>query len=224
MKTHSGIIRDLISNAYTIQLLEGSFTPARVAQKAGLSYGYCSNLIKKLHSLGLVRRIRDKQPIGSGGRSCLKGFSPAVYALTSRGRRLIKVVLAGGVFDIIHPGHVLILTESKKLGDVLVVVVARDSFIKKRKRRMPVNNERNRLAVVASLRPVDAAILGEKGYLRTIRRVMPDIISLGHDQNQDLQYSRRLVRENKLRIRIIQSGKQLPGFSSSGIQRRIKAR
>jgi glycerol-3-phosphate cytidylyltransferase/FAD synthetase len=46
--------------------------------------------------------------------------------LTELGRSSLKVVLAGGVFDIIHPGHIHTLNAAKALGDVLIVVIGTD--------------------------------------------------------------------------------------------------
>jgi FAD synthetase len=96
--------------------------------------------------------------------------------------------MASGVFDIIHLGHIHYLRESKKLGDVLVVVVARDSTAEKRG-KAPIFNEDMRLKLVSELKPVDEAILGHQGDMfRTVAEVKPDIITLGHDQNFDPQY------------------------------------
>ena len=68
-------------------------------------------------------------------------------------------VMATGVFDILHLGHIHFLRESKKLGEELVVVVARDSTAGKRG-KTPVFNESARLQLVKELRLVDHAILG----------------------------------------------------------------
>ncbi len=105
-------------------------------------------------------------------------------------------VLATGVFDILHPGHVHFLTEARKLGDELVVVVARDSVAQKMK-RLPFIPENIRLTMVASLKPVDKAILGVEGNIYDILTVVkPDIVALGYDQefNQD-----EIVTEGKKR-------------------------
>ena len=61
--------------------------------------------------------------------------------MTKLGRTKFKVVLSGGVFDIIHPGHIHTLENSKKLGDVLIVSVARNKTAKKLKNRLPLNKE-----------------------------------------------------------------------------------
>jgi FAD synthetase len=105
-------------------------------------------------------------------------------------------VLATGVFDILHPGHVHFLTEAKKLGDELVVVVARDS-VAKRMKRLPFIPENIRVAMVASLKPVDRAILGVEGNIYDIlAEVKPDIVALGYDQEFD---PNEIVMEGKKR-------------------------
>ena len=104
------------------------------------------------------------------------------YSLTSAGRSKLRVVLAGGVYDILHLGHLAALTEAKTYGDVLVVVVATDITVETLKGRRPVFPEEDRRALVDSLRPVDAAILGYEdvgmGYEQTIDDVKPDMIAL----------------------------------------------
>ena len=61
--------------------------------------------------------------------------------LTEMGRDSIHIVLAGGVFDIIHPGHISTLNAAKALGDVLVVVVATDNTAVKMKKRRPIHSQ-----------------------------------------------------------------------------------
>lgn len=99
-----------------------------------------------------------------------------------------KRVLAAGCFDLLHYGHLRYLEEAKKLGGEgaeLVVVVARDSTIMRRKGRPPVMKEEDRRALVEALKPVDRAILGGVDFDTelVIREVKPDIIALGYDQN-----------------------------------------
>lgn len=103
--------------------------------------------------------------------------------LTAKGRRRIRVVFLGGSFEIIHPGHLYLLRQAKALGDALVVVLARSSTIRTRKGREPVTPEPDRLELMASLRAVDAAILGSEGSIyETVERVRPDVVALGYDQ------------------------------------------
>ncbi len=91
-------------------------------------------------------------------------------------------VLATGTFDILHPGHLLYLSEAKSLGDELYVIVARDSMVKHKPK--PIVPEGQRLAMVRALRIVDKAVLGsEKDMFEPLREIKPDIIALGENQH-----------------------------------------
>jgi FAD synthetase len=107
------------------------------------------------------------------------------FVLTPRGRGKIKVTVCGGVFDILHPGHAFILNEAKAIGDVLVVIVARDSTVEKRK-RIPIVPQDQRVDMVAQFKPVDVCVLGYEGDpLKIIEEIRPDVIALGPDQHHD---------------------------------------
>ena len=95
-------------------------------------------------------------------------------------------MMASGVFDILHTGHVSYLEQAKAAGDELVVVVACDSTVRKRKHE-PVTPEAMRLRIVQSLKPVDMAILGKDtgDFFETVAEIRPDIIMLGFDQTFD---------------------------------------
>lgn len=96
-----------------------------------------------------------------------------------------KRVMASGVFDLLHLGHLHYLEEARKLGDELVVVVACDATVRKLKHE-PITPEDVRLKLIAGLKPVDEAILGCDGDMfETVENVEPDIIALGHDQKFD---------------------------------------
>lgn len=92
-------------------------------------------------------------------------------------------VLATGVFDIIHLGHLHYLEESKKLGDELVVIVATDNTVRKKKHE-PITPEAMRLELVQSLKPVDRAVLGkdDADIYEIVVEIEPDIITIGFDQ------------------------------------------
>lgn len=92
-------------------------------------------------------------------------------------------VMASGVFDLIHPGHISYLKQAKAYGDHLTVVIACDNTVR-RKKHEPVTPEAMRALIVGSLKPVDEAIVGNDGdFFETVRRVNPDIIVLGYDQS-----------------------------------------
>lgn len=91
-------------------------------------------------------------------------------------------VMATGVFDLLHPGHLYFLTEARKLGDELVVVVARDQTARRHKRE-PYVPEHLRREMVEALKPVGKAVLGSTTDIyQTVVDLKPDIIALGYDQ------------------------------------------
>ena len=104
--------------------------------------------------------------------------------------------MATGVFDLLHPGHVYFLTEARKLGDELVVVVARDTTARRFKHE-PIMPEASRVQMVEALKPVDRAVLGHEGNIYDILdEIRPDVIALGFDQVHD---ERRIVEECRRR-------------------------
>lgn len=115
-------------------------------------------------------------------------------------------VMASGVFDIIHPGHISYLEQAKSQGDELVVVVACDSTVRRSKHE-PITPEAMRARIVGSLKPVDRAIVGGEGDIfDTVRLVRPDVIVLGYDQKFDECSLERSLEENGLPgIRVVRA-------------------
>ncbi|PSG99945.1 MAG: FAD synthase [Nanohaloarchaea archaeon SW_4_43_9] len=106
----------------------------------------------------------------------------------------MKTVMAQGAFDILHPGHIHYLKESSRMGDELVVVIARDSRIEKRKDLVFSEDERKEM--IKALESVDRAILGsETDIYDTVRDVNPDVITLGYDQKHDREEVRELAED-----------------------------
>jgi cytidyltransferase-like protein len=106
-----------------------------------------------------------------------------VFVLKPDERKKIKVVLTGGVFDILHIGHIVTLEEARKLGDILVVAVARDDMIRKKKRE-PIHGQDYRKIMVSAIRSVDLALSGFKDAKKMVEFVSPDIIAYGYDQKE----------------------------------------
>lgn len=104
-------------------------------------------------------------------------------------------VMAAGVFDLIHLGHVHYLTEAAKLGDELHVVVSSDAMVRRRKHE-PINAQDVRLAVVAALKPVAHAIIGDEAdQMRSVDEIRPDVIALGHDDYHRVEELKRQLAE-----------------------------
>ena len=117
-------------------------------------------------------------------------------------------VMATGVFDILHLGHVHYLEEAKKLGDELVVVVATDETVRRRKHE-PITPEEMRLKMIQSLKAVDRAVLGKEGDMyEIVREIQPDIIALGHDQAHDPEAIKKELAKRGLNVEVV----RLPQF------------
>ena len=123
-----------------------------------------------------------------------------------------KVVLASGVFDLLHLGHVKFLEDAKKAcgeNAELVVIIARDSTVEKTKGKKPIMSEDQRRALVESLKVVDKAVLGYENLDigEVIDNVKPDVIALGYDQADMEKQVRNYVDKHKVNVKIVRIGK-----------------
>ena len=140
--------------------------------------------------------------------------------LTEMGRDSLHVVLAGGVFDIIHPGHISTLNAAKALGDVLVVVVATDNTAVKMKKRNPLHSQEQRQELVKSLKVVDLCLIGqENDIFKTVNLVKPQIIALGYDQIHQEKFITEGCKKIKLDARVARLQSPIPESSSSKIEK-----
>lgn len=118
----------------------------------------------------------------------------------------VRRVVATGTFDILHPGHLYYLTESKKLGDELWVIVARDANVRHKPR--PIIPEEHRLQMVAALKPVDHAILGDKtDMFNPIKEIRPSVITIGFNQHFDEIKLHQQLIERGMSPEIVRIGK-----------------
>jgi len=141
-------------------------------------------------------------------------------SLTEKGRNSLCVVLAGGVFDIIHPGHIHTLNAAKELGDVLVVVVATDNTAVKMKKRRPLHAQEQRQELVNSLSSVDLCLIGqEDDIFKTVNHVKPQIIALGYDQVHQEKFITEGCKKIKLDAKVARLQSPIPESSSSKIQK-----
>lgn len=186
--------KSLLKSMYLLQLRRRFFTIAELVQKTGLDVDKSNEVLRRLMASAMLERRNSDE-----------------YWVLPAGRLRIRVVLAGGVYDILHLGHLAVLTEAKTHGDVLVVVVATDVTVETLKGRRPVFPEEDRRALVESLKPVDAAILGYEdvgmGYEQVIDEVKPDIIALGYDQDTLARTITELVKRKGLKIEIVRLSK-----------------
>jgi len=95
-----------------------------------------------------------------------------------------KIVLTGGCFDILHIGHVRFLSEAKRMGDYLVVLLESDKRVKKLKgKNRPVFIQKERAEMLSALESVDLIVLlptiqNDSDYLNLVMKIKPDIIAV----------------------------------------------
>ncbi|MGD0729574.1 MAG: adenylyltransferase/cytidyltransferase family protein [Candidatus Micrarchaeaceae archaeon] len=142
----------------------------------------------------------------------------------------MKIVLAFGSFDFIHPGHLSYLAEAKKLGDKLIVIVSRDSSIRMIKHTNPLFDEKARVKMISSLKMVDKAVLGNKlnepsDIYNIFKKYRPDVIALGYDQKANITEMRRQLVRYGINARIIRLHTKVNPriYKSSKLVKRLSA-
>lgn len=138
-----------------------------------------------------------------------------------------KIVLATGAFDLLHYGHLKALEDAKKSGgrnSRLIVIVARDNTVEKRKGKKPTIPEEQRRALVESLKPVDRAVLGyeEMNMKAAIRKIKPDVIALGYDQDDILEAVNDALRDYSGKVKVIQTKRY--GMTALNSSSKIKSK
>ena len=198
-KTLNQIEKKILSTLYVSQIT-GENPIKKILENNMISEEQISEKIEKLTQDNLVNQ--DKM------------------TLTEIGRGSLRVVLAGGVFDIIHPGHISTLNAAKTLGDVLVVVVATDNTAVKMKKRRPIHSQEQRQELVNSLSVVDLCLIGqENDIFKTVNLVKPQIIALGYDQVHQEQFITEGCKKIKLDAKVARLQSPIPESSSSKIEK-----
>ncbi len=211
-------------------------------QKFILGCIYCNNLYNRPNSSFILPYLENKLNLGNDfyidniinlekkGYVKIKNNEPNVLkpkqivcCLSELGRSVIKVVFVGGVFDLLHPGHIHTLKSAKSFGDVLVVVVATTSTaLRLKKNRNIYHDEKQRQELVGSLSFVDLSIIGKEGTLYdTVSFVKPDIIALGYDQKHDEKEIQKNCLERGMKLDVIRLSSPIPKIKSTMIKRSL---
>ena len=115
-------------------------------------------------------------------------------------------VVATGVFDLLHIGHVHFLEEARKHGDELWVVVACDETVVASK-HTPIMPEDMRRELVEALKPVDKAVVGHSGERYSImEEIKPDIIVIGYDQPYNESKIEEAMAKRGLEVKVVRLG------------------
>ncbi len=132
-------------------------------------------------------------------------------------RPFLKMVFTNGCFDILHVGHVRYLREAAKLGDILVVGINTDESVSRLKPGRPVNGEKERAELLASLEMVDYAVLfQEETPYELIKSIRPDVLVKGGDWKKEEIAGSDIVP-------VTLSLKYENGFSTTEIIRKIRS-
>lgn len=137
-------------------------------------------------------------------------------------RHGLRVVFTNGVFDIVHSGHIELLSKAKSWGDVLVVGINSDASTRRLKgAHRPINSERDRARVLGALRPVDyVCVFGEATPLDLIKALRPDVLVKGSEYQVGAIVGAEEVESWNGRVRRF---RMKPGYSTSAIENRILA-
>lgn len=193
----------LLSSIYA-RTLDGRNVFESIKERTFVSDDVLKKRIDELVALGMVERNNDYDSL----------------QLTEIGRDALKVVFAGGVFDIIHPGHIHTLKAAKALGDVLVVVIARNVTALKSKGSAPIHDEKLRHQLVSSLKFVDIAILGQEGDIfKMVELVKPNVIALGYDQVHQEKHITEECKKRGLDVQVVRLQSPVPDLKSSSIKK-----
>ncbi len=193
-----------------------------IIDKSILSTFYITSIIKK-EPIEIIKKKNhlSEEYINNRIENMIKNglISDDKNSLTELGRTSLRVIFTGGVFDIIHPGHIHTLNAAKALGDVLVVVVATDTTTQKMKKRKPLHSQEQRRDLVNSLSMVDLCVIGHEGDIfKTVNQIKPEIIALGYDQLHQEKFITDGCRKLNLNTKVARLQSPIPEISSSEIE------
>jgi rfaE bifunctional protein nucleotidyltransferase chain/domain len=130
-----------------------------------------------------------------------------------------KIVFTNGCFDVLHPGHLHLLTRARALGDALVVAINSDSSVKRLKGpNRPVFPQHERAEILSALEMVDfVCAFDEDTPLETILEVRPDVLVKGADWANNIVGSREVEQWGGKVVALA----LVPGQSTTGIIERV---
>jgi FAD synthetase len=203
---------------------------------------YCNNLANVSNPVSIIPYLKKKMDLDNefyfakimdlekhgyvkimNDRMDTQKSNQIICCLSRLGRSKVKVVFVGGVFDLLHPGHIHTLKSAKSYGDILVVIVATTATaLKLKKNRNIYHDEVQRQELVGSLSFVDLSLIGKEGTLYdTVSFVQPDIIALGYDQTHNEKEIQKNCLERGLKLSIVRLSSPIPKIKSTMIKKSL---
>ena len=132
-----------------------------------------------------------------------------------------RIGFTNGCFDILHPGHVKIITDARAACDRLIVGLNSDASVKRLKGpTRPLQNERGRAEVLAALEAVDLVVVFEEDTpLDLIAQVRPNVLVKGGDYTREQVVGRDIVEADGGEVLLVGI---VPGFSTSSLVKRAQ--
>lgn len=131
-----------------------------------------------------------------------------------------SIVLVGGCFDILHPGHIIFLEKAKAAGDSLVVLLESDQKVRELKGQgRPIHTQKERAILLQALRSVDKVVMlpylnNEDAYDQVIQKIKPSIIAIAFGHN-NVYYHRRSAKKVGAKLKYVT--KMIGHYSTSKI-------
>jgi len=135
-----------------------------------------------------------------------------------------KIVFTNGVFDLLHSGHVDLLTTARSFGDALIVGVNSDASVRRLNKgpERPLRSQADRAYVLAALEAVDAVVVfDEDTPLAIVTALEPDVLVKGGDYREETIVGAREVRTRGGEVKVVPL---LEGHSTTSIVDHIRGR
>ncbi len=151
--------------------------------------------------------------------AAIKELSFKIAAWRATGK---TIAFTNGCFDILHEGHIFSLSQAAKEADLLIVGVNSDASVKRLKGNdRPINHEKSRALLLASLAIIDAVIIFEEDTpLELIKAILPDVLVKGGDYTVEQIVGAKEVISNGGNVII---NPIVEGYSTTGIIQQIKS-
>lgn len=181
----------LCSDSWTIAAKIANAASSVVIDHLGTDSLTRDQLLYEVDKLSFPQKIQDIKDL--------------ILLLKERRKKGKKIAFTNGCFDILHTGHIKLLRESRKYGDLLVVALNSDRSVRKLKgKHRPIVSENDRATMVSSFDFVDYVIIfNEDTPLSTIRKLRPDVITKGGDYKKEQIVGKNFVESYGGQIRII---------------------